>query len=131
MSGVDNTGGICGYNFYGKIVNCHNKGNVSSDYTRGDVGGICGYNFGSGRISCCYSTGEITGSRDAAGVGGVCGRTDSGYIENCYWLTGTAAVGVGSGTAACVESKHSSEFSSGEVALLLYRACLLYTSRCV
>lgn len=122
VSGVDNTGGICGYNFHGKIVNCHNKGNVSSDYTRGDVGGICGYNFGSGRISCCYSTGEITGSRDAAGVGGVCGRTDSGYIENCYWLTGTAAVGVGSGTAACVESKHSSEFSSGEVALLLYRA---------
>ena len=122
VSGVDNTGGICGYNFHGMIVNCHNKGNVSSDYTRGDVGGICGYNFGSGRISCCYSTGEITGSRDAAGVGGVCGRTDSGYIENCYWLTGTAAVGVGSGTAACVESKHSSEFSSGEVALLLYRA---------
>ena len=122
VSGVDNTGGICGYNFYGKIVNCHNKGNVSSDYTRGDVGGICGYNFGSGRISCCYSTGEITGSRDAAGVGGVCGRTDSGDIENCYWLTGTAAVGVGSGTAAGVESKHSSEFSSGEVALLLYRA---------
>lgn len=122
VSGVDNTGGICGYNFYGKIVNCHNKGNVSSDYTYGDVGGICGYNFGSGRISCCYSTGEITGSRDAAGVGGVCGRTDSGDIENCYWLTGTAEVGVGSGTAACVESKHSSEFSSGEVALLLYRA---------
>lgn len=122
VSGVDNTGGICGYNFHGKIVNCHNKGNVSSDYTYGDVGGICGYNFGSGRISCCYSTGEITGSRDAAGVGGVCGRTDSGDIENCYWLTGTAAVGVGSGTAACVESKHSSEFSSGEVALLLYRA---------
>ena len=122
VSGVDNTGGICGYNFHGKIVNCHNKGNVSSDYTYGDVGGICGYNFGSGRISCCYSTGEITGSRDAAGVGGVCGRTDSGDIENCYWLTGTAEVGVGSGTAACVESKHSSEFSSGEVALLLYRA---------
>ena len=122
VSGVDNTGGICGYNFHGKIVNCHNKGNVSSDYTRGDVGGICGYNFGSGRISCCYSTGEITGSRDAAGVGGVCGGTDSGDIENCYWLTGTAAVGVGSGTAAGVESKHSSEFSSGEVALLLYRA---------
>ena len=122
VSGVDNTGGICGYNFHGKIVNCHNKGNVSSDYTHGDVGGICGYNFGSGRISCCYSTGEITGSRDAAGVGGVCGGTDSGDIENCYWLTGTAAVGVGSGTAACVESKHSSEFSSGEVALLLYRA---------
>lgn len=122
VSGVDNTGGICGYNFYGKIVNCHNKGNVSSDYTRGDVGGICGYNFGSGRISCCYSTGEITGSRDAAGVGGVCGGTDSGDIENCYWLTGTAEVGVGSGTAAGVESKHSSEFSSGEVALLLYRA---------
>lgn len=122
VSGVDNTGGICGYNFHGMIVNCHNKGNVSSDYTHGYVGGICGYNFGSGRISCCYSTGEITGSRDAAGVGGVCGRTDSGDIENCYWLTGTAAVGVGSGTAACVESKHSSEFSSGEVALLLYRA---------
>lgn len=122
VSGVDNTGGICGYNFHGKIVNCHNKGNVSSDYTRGDVGGICGYNFGSGRISCCYSTGEITGSRDAAGVGGVCGGTDSGDIENCYWLTGTAEVGVGSGTAAGVESKHSSEFSSGEVALLLYRA---------
>lgn len=122
VSGVDNTGGICGYNFHGKIVNCHNKGNVSSDYTHGYVGGICGYNFGSGRISCCYSTGEITGSRDAAGVGGVCGRTDSGDIENCYWLTGTAEVGVGSGTAAGVESKHSSEFSSGEVALLLYRA---------
>lgn len=122
VSGVDNTGGICGYNFHGMIVNCHNKGNVSSDYTHGYVGGICGYNFGSGRISCCYSTGEITGSRDAAGVGGVCGRTDSGDIENCYWLTGTAEVGVGSGTAACVESKHSSEFSSGEVALLLYRA---------
>lgn len=52
----------------------------------------------------------------------MCGRTDSGDIENCYWLTGTAEVGVGSGTAAGVESKHSSEFSSGEVALLLYRA---------
>ena len=112
-------GGICGYSDYCVISECFNVGEVSGV---DNTGGICGYNFGSGRISCCYSTGEITGSRDAAGVGGVCGRTDSGDIENCYWLTGTAEVGVGSGTAAGVESKHSSEFSSGEVALLLYRA---------
>ena len=53
--------------------------------------------------------------------GGVCGFNNEGVVANCYFLSGTASSGVGlnSGTAADVEEKSQSQFSSGEVTHLL------------
>ena len=133
-------GGVCGWNMNnGKIENCHNTGTVSNAayaggvcaanggtikncYNTGNVsgnvlsGGVCGNND-EGEISNCYNTGTVSGGY----AGGVCGWNLVGTVENCYYLEGSAETGVGlnSGTAADIEEKSQSQFSSGEVAWLL------------
>lgn len=79
-------GGICGYNRFSKIVNCVNKGNISSGY----AGGICGYSYGT--ISNCINNGEITGTYS----GGICcyNDYDEGKVLNSY-NTGTIQNGSG------------------------------------
>jgi hypothetical protein len=77
ISGKQCSGGLVGYNYYGKISNCHLSGNVSdSSY----VGGIAGFSD-SGIISNCSSEGNISGYSN---VGGLIGCTISGKIYNCY-----------------------------------------------
>ena len=70
-------GGVCGYNSYGTISNCHNSGAVhgSDDY----VGGVCGDNS-HGTISNCHNSGTVHGNNN---IGGVCGN-NYGTISNCY-----------------------------------------------
>ena len=120
-------GGVCGCNDFGTIQNCYNTGDVSGTGTRTDAsgyaGGVCGCNdFGT--IENCYNTGEVSGtgtSTDGSGyAGGVCGW-NTGTIENCYFLFGTAdkAVSINSGTVDNVEEKSAEAFASGEVAWLL------------
>ena len=110
-------GGVCGYNNKGEIKNSYNTGSVSG----GTVGGVCGNN--SGTVENCYNTGAVSGSGidNNSYVGGVCGFNYDGTIANCYYLSGTAETGVGSDsvTAADIEEKSQSQFSSGEVAWLL------------
>ena len=120
-------GGVCGCNDFGTIQNCYNTGDVSGTGTRtdasGHAGGVCGCND-YGTIENCYNTGEVSGtgtSTDGSGyAGGVCGW-NTGTIENCYFLFGTAdkAVSINSGTVDNVEEKSAEAFASGEVAWLL------------
>ena len=119
-------GGVCGANGNSAtIINCYNTGDVSgtSSYGFAYAGGVCGVND-YGTIENCYNTGEVSGtgtSTDGAGYdGGVCGW-NTGTIENCYFLFGTAdkAVSINSGTVDNVEEKSAEAFASGEVAWLL------------
>ena len=119
-------GGVCGANGNSAtIINCYNTGDVSGTSSYGHVyaGGVCGLND-YGTIENCYNTGEVSGtgtSTDGSGyAGGVCGW-NTGTIENCYFLFGTAdkAVSINSGTVDNVEEKSAEAFASGEVAWLL------------
>ena len=119
-------GGVCGANGNSAtIINCYNTGDVSgtSSYGFAYAGGVCGVND-YGTIENCYNTGEVSGtgtSTDGSGyAGGVCGW-NTGTIENCYFLFGTAdkAVSINSGTVDNVEEKSAEAFASGEVAWLL------------
>lgn len=77
VSGSWYVGGICGENHYGTVTYCHNTGSISC--TKYRVGGICGYNTGT--ITYCYNTGSISGSRG----GGICGENGSfKEIRYCY-----------------------------------------------
>ena len=111
-----NAGGVCGFS-YSTVENCYNTGNVSGTMV---AGGVCGFSYIT--VTNCYNTGTVssTGTVSGAYAGGVCGFNNS-KMENCYYLEGTASSGVGngSGTAADIEEKSQSQFSSGEVAWLL------------
>ena len=77
----DFSGGICGYNKNGTIVNCYNAGEVThvSLTNSGVAGGICGEASGS-TISNCYNTSAVT----QWFAGGICGNAKESTIENCY-----------------------------------------------
>ncbi len=85
IRGGGNTGGICGYSYYGTSVsNCYNIGNVSGNTT----GGICGSAEGWDErdnpeeyISNCFNTGNISGE---IYTGGICGEQYRRVISNCY-----------------------------------------------
>ena len=110
--GVNNVGGLCGYNYRGTISKCYFEGNVESEpfgrnvgglvgengiayiimsfadaNTTGtqDVGGLTGNHWGHVAIADCYSTGSVNGETN---IGGLIGRSsvldgDAG-INNCY-----------------------------------------------
>lgn len=110
-------GGICGYNYKGKIENCDNRAVISSWYYM--AGGICGVNF-NGTVSRCSNEAFISGQEAAGGItgqsiyatisesystgrvssiqlaGGVVGKESNGSVENCYSIgaiKGNAAAG--------------------------------------
>jgi hypothetical protein len=87
VSGHDELGGLCGFNYSGIISNCYASGSVSGVY---DLGGLCGYNDGT--ISNCYASGSLSGNRY---IGGLCGYSDSGTMSNSY-ATGQVTGGVNS-----------------------------------
>jgi hypothetical protein len=91
----DWVGGLAGYNLNGSIIrNCFNTGSVTGTGS-GTLrfGGLVGVN--TGQISNCYSTGAVTGSSQ---MGGLVYYTTGGTVENCFWLTGSAASSPGGGT---------------------------------
>jgi len=78
-------GGLCGYNYEGRISNCYATGSVTGgDHSR-YLGGLCGSNIGT--ISNCYATGSVTCVEYSYCLGGLCGW-NRGTISNCY-ATGT------------------------------------------
>lgn len=119
VTGNDHLGGLAGVIFLGNISNSYNTGQIgSADST--NVGGITGLTHGS--ITNSYSTGTVTGS---SCVGGVTGAIYEGPVTSCYYLANTASqggtlYGIGglADTAATV-AKTGTEFASGEVAWLL------------
>lgn len=122
ISFISYVGGVCGYNlFVGTIENCYNTGKVTGIDAE-CVGGVCGENRNT--ITNCYNTGKVTGTNTQY-VGGICGNNLGNVtITNCYFLTGTAEIGIDrvDGTVTRVEEKTSGQFTSGEVAWLLNSA---------
>ena len=114
--GMYTTGGIAGGN-EGKIIACHNAGDVSLEQSDGGgmfcVGGIVGNN--SNWVIACYNTGNVGSgffSYPAGGIvgdnygeiiasysigdisgdyssGGITGSIDSGTLKSNYWAKGT------------------------------------------
>ena len=116
VSDGEDVGGVVGYNFSGTVTNCAFSGSVSGNNY---VGGIVGYNS-SGTVENCYNTGTVS---DGTTSGGVVGQ-NSGSVTNCYFLSSTAASGIGknegSGDATATE-KDNTAFHSGEVAWRLQK----------
>ena len=122
-SHIENTGGICGYQFMGSsstsIENCRNSAPVSATFEAAAVGGICGWNENS--IAHCSNDGLVSGE-DNAFVGGLCGN-NSYKLTDSYWLDTTCEGGVGNATEwsdeRSIDAKTSAQYVSGEVAWLL------------
>ena len=97
VSGGVDVGGVVGYNG-GNVENCYNTGKVTGTRIDDYVGGVVGYN--GGNVENCYNTGKVTGSSDYSYIGGVVGYNSSfGNVTGCYFLSSTAASGIGSGGA--------------------------------
>lgn len=98
----DSRGGIVGIELNTKAINCYNAGQLisKSDYNsvdenkKGYAGGIIGrYDGGeSGFIQNCYSVGKVQNGR--AGAITSLYEIEGHKLSNCYWLTGSADVGV-------------------------------------
>lgn len=146
IEGYNFTGGIAGNIYGGSIKYCGNKasvsghnkvagvvgldyGWVSDSYNQGsikgnnEIGGIAGDFQGSSySIENCYNTGkvELTGSNLYAGA--IVAYEYRTTIENCYYLEGSCADGVYSGSTtakAGITVKNQNAFNKGEVAFLL------------
>ncbi|MDR0510270.1 MAG: fimbrillin family protein [Rikenellaceae bacterium] len=91
VSGGGSVGGVVGYNFEGGVGACYNTGPVDGNDC---VGGITGVNDIESLVTACYNTGTVSATIDAGGIVGV----NFGSITTCYWLQGTAALGVNNST---------------------------------
>ena len=83
IKGGDNTvGGVVGYNFGGKIENCH----VTEDCSvyGNPAGGIAGKNENGGTVTGCYALCLLTG-KEKCTFGGIIGEfSGSGSLTACY-----------------------------------------------
>ena len=108
VSGTDakGTGGIVGAAWNGGVIrNCYNAGDISNTHNAyGGIAGSCEI-----EVVNCYNAGKITGAGTTAAI-----ASDNGgsTYENCYWLTGTADVGVYNITSDQVVEKTASEMKS-------------------
>ena len=96
-------GGITGRHWK-TVRNCYSTANVSVTGNYGDCGGgIVGQTLTGATTDNCYSTGSVSGSN--VQVGAIVGDNAGATASNCYWLSGSASVGVaGGGTATNISS---------------------------
>lgn len=101
-----------------KITNCYNTGTIKGGYAWGYAGGVVGM-LANAEIANCYNTGSVSGTDP----GGILSYTnDISTISNCYYLEGTAPMGIGDinqNHENQPDSKTNTQFASGEVAYLL------------
>lgn len=82
------TGGIVGAAWNGgEIRNCYNAGAINN--THNAYAGIAGSNEIS--LVNCYNIGKVTGAGKSAAIAS---ENGGGSYQNCYWLEGTADMGV-------------------------------------
>ncbi len=89
VTGTDakGTGGIVGAAWNGGTVeNCYNAGHVTNSHNT--YGGIAGSN--EIQLINCYNSGTVDGAGTSAAIATAAGGT----YKNCYWLTGSADMGV-------------------------------------
>ena len=106
----DFVGGLCGYNYYGSIINCYSTGSIAGNHY--GAGGLCGYNR-NGTITDSFSNAALNGGWNA---GGLCGDIAYGNIINCYStgnVSGDSAIGGLFGYSH--DSNISDCFSTGQV----------------
>lgn len=87
-------GGIVGMN-HGIIENCYSLSTISLGLVSGGIAG--NNNSSAGRITNCYNMGMVT---DNASGAGILWSNLSGMVSSCYYLAGTASVGVGGSSAS-------------------------------
>ncbi len=95
IAGYDNVGGVCGINYGGSFINCHNRGDVVAGGSY--IGGIIGQNL-KGTVTGCYNYGSVRGGTD---VGGICG-VSTGAESPGSLITGCGNAGVVTGTTKYV-----------------------------
>lgn len=108
VSGTDakGTGGIVGAAWNGgEIRNCYNAGKINNSHNA--YGGIAGSN--EIRLVNCYNIGAVTGAGTSAAVAT---ENGGGSYVNCYWLAGTADMGVYNVTTGGVVMKTAAEMKS-------------------
>ena len=77
-------GGICGVSgISGKISNCYADVDVIG-YS--NVGGLAGAIIWNSILSNCYVSGSVSGNGN---VGAIVGLSQTGIVENCFWLEDT------------------------------------------
>lgn len=116
-------GGIAGQNS-GIIESSYSASKVTAtgQNHNGDVGGIAGAS--TGNIKNCYSVGTVSyaGSPDKS-VGAIAGtivnKSTSGIVQNSFYLEGSCAKGVGTGSTDGVQGKNDSELKRYPVVILL------------
>jgi hypothetical protein len=87
------TGGIAGIN-YGTVEDSFNTGTVTVGNT-GTAGGIVGFGY-SNTVERCYSTGNVSAGVTNSCAGAIIGRIQSAAnVSGNYYLTGSAAGGIG------------------------------------
>ncbi|MCP4710508.1 MAG: hypothetical protein GY869_17940, partial [Planctomycetes bacterium] len=88
--GMEDVGGLIGYNYKSEIANCYATSSVDGDF---HIGGLTGYNF-KGTITNSYAAGNVTGFDH---VGGLIGREYSGLYTKSFWDmdVNPALVGIG------------------------------------
>ena len=103
VSAKNCAGGIDGYANGVSITNCYNIGAVNSQY---DVGGIIGRSYG-GSIENCYNVGTVNSDLTNY-IGAIAGAGNNNTIINCYFMKGSATVGIGnSGTGEATEKEEA------------------------
>ena len=104
------TGGIVGAAWNGGVIrNCLNAGSVIN-VGQNELGGITGGN--EIRLINCYNIGKVTGKTGSTTA--AIATHASGSYENCYWLTGTADVGVYGTTTTEVHEKSEAEMKAAD-----------------
>ncbi|MFA6187429.1 MAG: GLUG motif-containing protein [Phycisphaerae bacterium] len=108
-------GGLCGWNYGGRIANCYSTGTVTGNFR---IGGLCGFNYEGGNITNCYSTCNATG---IFSTGGLCGaNANNSGIANCYSIgavTGSSSLGGLCGynyNSSCITGCYSTGAVSGD-----------------
>ncbi|MCD4829273.1 MAG: T9SS type A sorting domain-containing protein [Candidatus Cloacimonetes bacterium] len=81
VSGIDEIGGLVGYNYDSTISNCFSTGSVSGSGIGDAVGGLVGINYCSTIINC-YSTSNVNGGYYIGGLVG--GNSSISTISDCY-----------------------------------------------
>lgn len=105
------TGGIAGASWNsGTIENCYNMGQVTN--THSAYGGIAGSN--EIEIVNCYNAGIV----DGAGTSAAIATHGGGSYTSCYWLTGSANVGIYSRDFDGVKEMTAEQMQAADFALL-------------
>ncbi|MBO5371874.1 MAG: InlB B-repeat-containing protein [Lachnospiraceae bacterium] len=100
------TGGIAGYNQAGTITNTINYGNVNGYEA---TGGIVGMNSDAEYYGYIYNSancGKVNGGSKKY-IGAICGRNykDYGFVDQCYYLAGSATCTVNSTSRKAIGTK--------------------------